>query len=176
MADGEEMVVLVDNEDREIGRMEKLEAHRRGLLHRAISVFVFTKNGEVILQRRALGKYHSGGQWANACCSHPRPGEIAQAAAKRRLKEELGFVCPLAFRGKIRYRAEVGSGLVESELVSVFVGRHDGALSPDPAEVLEWRAASPAALLEEIGLVPEKFAPWLRIYLRDHADLVLRPE
>jgi isopentenyl-diphosphate Delta-isomerase len=170
LADEEERVVLVDEADQDIGGMGKLEAHRRGALHRAISIFVFDAVGRLILQQRAREKYHSGGQWANTCCSHPRPGEAAEAAAHRRLFEELGFDCPLSFRARIRYRAEVGGGLVENEMVSAFVGAHAGPLSPNPAEVCDWRAVSPAQLAEEIEAEPEAFTPWLRIYVREHGE------
>lgn len=168
----EEQLVLVDENDREIGVMGKLAAHQRGLLHRAISVFVFDPEGNLILQRRAAGKYHSGGQWANTCCSHPRPGESTQDAAHRRLSEELGFDCDLACRTKIRYRAEVGSGLIENELVSVYVGRYDGELAPDPLEVSEWRAVHADDLARQIETAPDLFTPWLRIYVRSHAEVL----
>jgi isopentenyl-diphosphate delta-isomerase len=172
LSEQEEQLVLVDEDNREVGVMNKLEAHKRGLLHRAISVFVFDAEGKLILQRRAAGKYHSGGQWANTCCSHPRPGESAQDAAHRRLFEELGFDCDLAYRMRIRYQAAVGSGLIENELVSVYVGDHDGELAPDPQEVSEWRAVRTEDLSREIEAAPDLFTPWLRIYVRDHADVL----
>lgn len=176
MPEQEEQVVLVDENDRETGRMGKLDAHRRGLLHRAISVFVFDGRGCLILQRRAAAKYHSGGQWANTCCSHPRPGESTQDAAHRRLFEELGFDCGLTYRADIRYQAEVGSGLVENEFVSAYVGRYEGEIAPNPLEVAEWRAVRPEDLAREIEVAPEFFAPWLRIYVRDHSDILFGRE
>ena len=168
----EEQVVLVDDDGRRTGVMEKLEAHRRGLPHRAISIFIFDAGGSLILQRRAAGKYHSGGQWANTCCSHPRPGETPLEAAHRRLFEELGFDCPLAYKTQIRYRAEVGSGLIENELVSVYFGEYEGKIVPDPSEVAEWRAVHPDQLAVEIEAAPDRFTPWLRIYVLQHGEVL----
>ena len=170
MIDTQERVVLVDEQDRETGSMDKLEAHRAGVLHRAISVFVFDRENRLILQRRAFGKYHSGGQWANTCCSHPRPGESAEEAAHRRLGEELGFDCPLSYRAAIQYRADVGADLIENEFVSAFVGWHEGPIKPDPDEVSEWRAVELAQLRGEIARNPCAFTPWLRIYIERHAQ------
>src|SRR3954469_14253008 len=116
MLDARETVVLVDEDDREVGLAPKLRAHERGLLHRAFSVFVLNARGEVLLQRRADGKYHSAGLWTNTACGHPRPGEPVAAAARRRLREEMGFECALVAAGTFVYRARVGSELVEHEL------------------------------------------------------------
>jgi isopentenyl-diphosphate delta-isomerase type 1 len=174
--DERERVVLVDEQGRELGAMDKLAAHREGRLHRAISVFVFDLEDRLILQRRAAGKYHSGGQWANTCCSHPRPGEDGLAAAHRRLAEELGFDCPLAHRTDILYQVDVGAGLVEHELVEAYVGRWAGPIHPDPNEASDWRAIAPDRLAEEIEAEPEAFAPWLRIYVRAHAEALFGPE
>src|SRR5689334_7965348 len=115
MLDAAERVVLVDERDREVGTMPKLAAHAEGALHRAFSVFVLNAAGELLLQRRAAAKYHCGGLWTNSCCGHPRPGEPVADAARRRLREEMGFDCELASVGSFVYRAEVGGGLVEHE-------------------------------------------------------------
>lgn len=124
----EEQVILVNEEDRETGVMEKLEAHRQGLRHRAFSIFVFNRMGEMLLQQRAQTKYHSAGLWSNACCGHPRPGESLQDAAGRRLSEELGFETELQPLFCFNYRAELENGLVENEIDHVFWGRYDGAV------------------------------------------------
>lgn len=149
----------------------KLEAHRRGTRHLAISVFVF-RGRETLLQRRTAGKYHSPGQWANACCSHPDWGETVEACAARRLEEELGLVLVLAPAGRLDYRAEVGGGLIEHEHVQVFAADWDPAatLAPDPAEVAECRWVDVAALRQEVAANPQAFTPWLRIYLERAAE------
>jgi isopentenyl-diphosphate delta-isomerase len=157
-------VVLVDAEDREIGRMEKQEAHVKGSLHRAFSIFVFNSEGEMLLQRRAPGKYHSGGLWSNTCCGHPRPGEGLEEAALRRLQEEMGFQCPLAHAFSFIYREEVGA-LVEHELDHVFIGTYDGAPAINPGEVSEWRAVPTASLVREVRDRPGDYTVWFRICL-----------
>jgi len=156
-----EQVVLVDEQDREVGTEEKLAAHRKGLLHRAFSVFVFDRAGRLILQRRAAGKYHSAGLWSNTCCGHPRPGEPLERAAKRRLKEEMGFECPLEHVFSFVYRAPLDHGLTEHELDHVFIGRFDGAPRPDRDEVSEWRAADLAELLTDLDNNPARYSVWL---------------
>ena len=161
-----EQVVLVDADDRPTGTAGKMAAHRDGALHRAFSVIVWNSKGEVLLQRRALCKYHSGGLWTNACCGHPRPGEFVAAAALRRLGEELGFGCPLEELGTITYRAELDQGLVEHEFVHVFRGTFDGAIEPAPEEVSEVRWISPVALLSAFDETPEIFTAWFVKYMR----------
>ncbi len=161
----EEEVVLVDAKDNEVGRAPKLAAHRAGLLHRAISVFLTNSAGELLLQRRADGKYHSPSLWSNACCTHPRPGEQPHAAALRRLEEELGIRAELAYLTSFIYKAELGNGLWEHELDHLFVGRTDELPQPDPAEVAEWRWASAAELDEELKAAPETFTAWFPLAL-----------
>ncbi|MBV9111045.1 MAG: isopentenyl-diphosphate Delta-isomerase [Gemmatimonadetes bacterium] len=167
MVDARETVVLVDEQDREVGLAPKLDAHTSGVLHRAFSVFVLNARGEVLLQRRADEKYHSGGLWTNTCCGHPRPGEPVSAAARRRLREEMGFDCVLAPAGTFVYRADVGGGLLEHEFDHVFVGRHDAPPDPDAAEASEWRWQSPEAALAEAEAHPERFTPWFSLALRE---------
>lgn len=157
-----ERVVLVDEADRDVGVEEKVTAHLRGHLHRAFSVFVFDRDRRLLLQRRAPGKYHSGGRWSNTCCGHPRPGEPVEAAARRRLREEMGFECPLVEVATFRYRARVGEALVENELDHLFAGAFDGAPAPAPDEATDWRWTEPGALLEEMAATPQRFTAWLR--------------
>jgi isopentenyl-diphosphate Delta-isomerase len=158
-----EYVIVVDGSDRPLGTREKQEAHLTGVLHRAFSVFVFDAAGRMLLQQRASDKYHSGGLWSNTCCSHPRPGEETAAAARRRLLEEMGFLCPLEPAYSFTYRADVGDGLVEHEYDHVFIGRFDGEPAPDPAEVEGWRWAAPAELERELREEPGRFTEWFRI-------------
>jgi isopentenyl-diphosphate Delta-isomerase len=158
-----ERVVLVDMDDCPIGEMEKMEAHRRGVLHRAISVFVFDRHGQMLLQQRAAAKYHSPGLWTNTCCSHPRPDEPVQSAAARRLKEEMGMTCSLERRFSFVYRTDFDDGLVEHELDHVFVGWTDDAPQPDPEEVAGWRYAPTHVVREEINRNPQHFTTWFRI-------------
>lgn len=160
---GEERVILVDRQDRPIGEAEKMDAHRRGLLHRAVSVFVFDSEGRMLLQRRSARKYHSGGLWSNTCCTHPRPGERTEDAAIRRLQEEMGFTCPVRLRFETIYRAEVSDGLIEHEYDHIFVGRFEGEPEPDEAEVSEYRWVQAADVAEELGETPERYTPWFRL-------------
>jgi isopentenyl-diphosphate delta-isomerase len=150
-------------------QVEKLEVHQRGLRHKAVSVFVM-RGREVLLQRRALGKYHTPGLWANTCCTHPRWGESDLACAARRLHEELG-ISGLALQrsGGIEYRADVGGGLIEHEVVEVFSAQAPAHLvpQPDPDEVMQTRWITLEALEDEVQATPEKFTPWLRIYLAE---------
>jgi isopentenyl-diphosphate delta-isomerase len=158
-----ELLILVDENDRAIGSVDKLEAHRTGARHRAVSVFVFDAEGRVLLQRRANDKYHSGGKWANTCCTHPRPGESTADAASRRLREEMGIECELTSRGVFTYRCEVGSGLIEHEIDHVFVGRSNELPHPNSAEVQEYRWISVPELARELDESPTTFVPWMRM-------------
>ena len=161
-------VVLVDDDDVAIGTAGKLDAHRRGLKHRAISALVRNSAGEFLVQRRNAAKYHSGGLWTNACCSHPRPGESTADAARRRLKEEMGIACALAPMFIVHDHAPVPGGLVENELVHVFGGWHDGPVAPDPAEVGEWRWMTFKALQADLRARPQAYTVWFRKYLAEH--------
>jgi len=154
-------VVLIDEEDRELGTGEKLAVHQSGQLHRAFSVFAFNPAGELLLQRRALGKYHSPGLWTNSACGHPRPGESTEAAAARRFREELGIEAgELREVGILRYRAELAD-LVENELDHLLVCEVDVEPSPDPDEVVEWRFVPVSELNEWIGRAREtEFTAW----------------
>jgi isopentenyl-diphosphate delta-isomerase len=160
----EDMLVLVDERDREIGVAPKMRVHVEGLRHRAISVLVVNAAGELLLQRRNDSKYHSGGLWTNSCCSHPRPGETPHDAATRRLREEMGFSTPLEPMFTTSYKAPVGD-LIENEVVHVFGGYFDGRVEPDAAEVdaYEWR--SPSAIAEDMAAHPERYTVWFVKYM-----------
>ena len=174
MLESDERVVLVDGDDRETGQADKLDAHRAGARHRAISVCVIDSKGRMLLQRRADAKYHSGGLWTNACCTHPRPGEGVAACAVRRLKEELGIECPLAFLKRTHYRAAVGGGLTEDEVVHLFLGAHDGPAQPNAAEVSETRWLGQADLLEDVAKRPAAYTYWFKHYLDAFGDALFR--
>jgi isopentenyl-diphosphate delta-isomerase len=165
MDDALEQVILVDMEDREIGRADKLAAHRLGYLHRAVSICVVDDQGRMLLQRRAAVKYHSAGLWANACCSHPRPGEATDKAALRRLPEELGFSCALTHLATTHYRADVGAGLIEDEFVHLFLGRYEGEAKPDPAEVEEIAWVTHDHLVADMAERPQNYCYWFRHYV-----------
>ena len=169
----DERVVLVDAADRETGTALKLAAHVSGELHRAVSVLLTDGDGRVLLQRRSLEKYHSPSLWANTCCGHPRPGETTQAAAARRLFEEMGIRANMDHAGTFTYRAELEHGLVEHEIDHVFVGRWTGKPNPNPAEVAEWKWINLASLRAELAANPRGYVAWLapllEIAARDRA-------
>src|SRR5450830_1172135 len=167
-------VIVVDANDAPIGTLPKLAAHRRGVRHRAISVIVGDQHGRLLLHKRAAGKYHSGGLWTNTCCSHPRPGERAIDATIRRLAEEMGISCPLAFIFSMNYRAEVSNGLVEDEIVHVFGGHFNGAPSPDPLEASDWCWKSAAEIARDVDERPENYTIWFRKFRRDFWSDIVR--
>jgi isopentenyl-diphosphate delta-isomerase len=162
-----ENVILVDERDNPIGVAEKLEAHRTGKLHRAISVFIFNTNGEMLLQKRAKSKYHSGGLWTNTCCSHPRPNESNEVAAHRRLQEEMGFDCPLSEIHAFVYRVDFENGLTEHEYDHVFIGTFDGSPHPESQEAEDWKWISPATLKKDVAEYPDNYTYWFRLALND---------
>lgn len=157
----EDQVILVDRHDFEVGFAGKMAAHRRGELHRAISIFVFDSDGRVLLQRRASAKYHSGGLWSNTCCSHPRPRETNAVAARRRLREEMGIDCELQEVFSFVYRANLGNGLVEHEFDHVFFGQHDGEPVLNPHETDDWMWIPLAQLTADVRKRPEVYSYWL---------------
>ena len=158
-----EEVILVDETDMPVGTMEKIEAHQKALLHRAFSVFIFNGQGKMLLQKRAAGKYHSPGLWTNACCSHPRPGEETEAAAIRRLKEELGFITPLTELFTFTYRSDYDNGLTEFEFDHVFIGRYDGEVIPDPAEISDYCYLNMDEIRSDLETSPERFTTWFHL-------------
>ncbi len=160
--------------DGTLAPVEKLEVHQRGLRHMAVSVFVLA-GPRVLIQRRAMGKYHTPGLWANTCCTHPRWNEPPAACASRRLTEELGISgLTLRAAGQVEYRADVGQGLIEHEVVDIFVAeaQMDLALNPDPEEVSETRWVDLTLLEQEALASPDRFTPWLRIYLAQHQQII----
>ena len=159
-------VIIVDENDIEIGTMEKMEAHRKGLLHRAFSVLIFNSKGELLLQQRALHKYHSPGLWANTCCSHPRKGEDLIAAAKRRLNEEMGFVCDLTVAGHFIYRCDFDNGLTEHEFDYVLKGIYDNDPVINPDEVMNYKWSNIDLLKKEFELNPSLFTFWFKELLQ----------
>jgi isopentenyl-diphosphate delta-isomerase len=161
----QEYVIVVNAADEELGREEKLQAHRVPVLHRAFSVFVLDHRGAMLLQRRAAGKYHSAGLWSNACCGHPRPGETAIDGAARRLREEMGVECALLSAGTVSYSVDVGGGLREDEFNHVFAGLFSGDANPDPAEVCDWRWVTTDDLGKARGEQPHAFTPWFGVVL-----------
>ncbi len=163
---GDDQVVLVNARDEVTGTMEKLQAHREGALHRAVSVVITNSRGRMLLQQRAWGKYHSPGLWANAACTHPHLDEDPAIAAQRRLRQEMGLRADLEPLFTFTYRAELDRGLIEHELDHVFQGVTDQEPRPDPAEVAAFRWVSPSMLRTEMCRAPDCFAPWFLMILR----------
>lgn len=167
-----ELVVLVNEADQQIGLMEKLEAHQKGLLHRAFSVFLFNKKGEMLLQKRANTKYHSPNLWTNAVCSHPRNGESYKNGALRRLNEELGISTEIEEKFHFIYKADVGQNLWEHELDYVFVGIYEGIFNLNPNEVSETRYVSLVDLQKEMLSNPDNFTEWFKIILNKYLEFL----
>ncbi len=167
-----EELILVDSRDRAIGRAEKWAVHRDGLLHRAFSIFLVDARGRLLLQQRSRVKYHSAGLWANSCCGHPRPGERTAAAARRRLREELGVGSTLRRGFRARYRTTLPNGLIENEIVHVYFGPGGSPLEPNPAEVARTDWTSLAALRRDVRRRPARYAYWLRYYLENHSSAI----
>jgi isopentenyl-diphosphate delta-isomerase len=161
----DDQLILVNEQDKEIGYLDKFSVHQKGILHRAFSVFVFNSGNEILLQQRADDKYHSPGLWSNTCCSHPRPGEETISAAKRRLKEEMHIECALELRFNFTYEFEFPNGLKEHEFDHVFFGRSNNLPTPDPAEVKSWKYMNFQDLEVNISQQPQNYTAWLKICL-----------
>lgn len=159
----QQLVILVDESDTQIGVEEKIAAHTKGLLHRAFSILIYNTKGEMLLQQRALDKYHAGGLWSNACCSHPKPGESVEDAIHRRLQEENGFDCDLTKNTEFIYNVPVTNGLIEHEYLHVYTGTYEGAMHVNPEEAAAVRWITKDALNREITTRPEMFTPWFLI-------------
>lgn len=160
-----EMVILVDEQNNEIGTAEKMYAHRHALLHRAFSILIFNKKGEMMLQERAVTKYHSGGLWTNACCGHTRPKEPLLSAAHRRLGEEMGFDCNLTEQFHFIYKVPLNNELSEHEYLTIFTGEYNGSFIVNPEEADGWRWVSMENLKKELQEKPEQFTFWFKLIM-----------
>jgi isopentenyl-diphosphate delta-isomerase len=158
-----EQVILVDKDDCEIGVMEKMEAHKQSVLHRAFSVFLFNPQGKMLLQQRALTKYHSAGLWTNTCCSHPRPGETLENAVSRRLIEEMGITTKVFKAFDFIYQAELPDNLNEYEFDHVFIGNYDADVRPNHLEVANFVYQSIEEVEANLESHPEKYTVWFKI-------------
>ena len=166
-----EKLIIVDENDNQISTGEKLKIHKQGILHRCFSIFVFNSEGNLLLQKRSISKYHSGGLWTNTCCSHPRAGEAIEIGVHRRLKEEMGFDCNLKELFSFIYKAELDNNLTEYEYDHVFSGVYDGEIIANPEEVEDIRWVKPELLFEEINIEPKRFTVWLPIALKKMIEL-----
>ena len=169
-----EQVILVDEQDQPIGLMEKQAAHIGPHLHRAFSVFIFNSKGELLMQQRALSKYHSPGLWTNTCCSHPRSGETLEEATSRRLMEEMGMTCPMHEVYTFIYKAPVGQGLTEHEFDHVFIGQSDDIPNINTDEVASWKYMRLDDLKKDLELYPELYTEWFKITFEEmtrHANV-----
>lgn len=169
-----EQVILVNEKDEEIGLMEKMEAHRKAVLHRAFSVFIFNNKNELMLQQRALSKYHSPGLWSNTCCSHPRKGESTVEAGHRRLMEEMGFDCEIKEVLSFIYKAELDQGMTEHELDHVLIGKCETIPEINEEEVHDWKWISLDELDEDMKDQPEKYTVWFRVIWERVKEIVVR--
>lgn len=158
-------LILVDENDSPCGQMEKLLVHRLGLLHRAFSVFIFNTQGELLLQQRAECKYHSGGLWSNACCSHPVVNEIISQTINRRLQEEMGMQCETNFAYKFMYKVDFENGLTEYEYDHIYIGVSDNTPYPSASEVKSWKYITLDELKLQIDLYPQQYTEWMKICL-----------
>ena len=156
-------VILVDENDHEIGSAEKIAAHQTGQLHRAFSVFIFNTKGQLLLQKRNQTKYHSGGLWTNTCCSHPRPGEQTEEAAHRRMKEEMGLNCELKKNGEFTYKITFDNGLTEHEYDHIFVGTSETVPTVNPQEAEDWKWIDMNTLRKDLKKNPHLYTYWLSI-------------
>ena len=165
-----EKVILVDEQDHVIGTMDKMEAHLGGRLHRAFSILIFNSKGEILLQKRSKGKYHSGGLWTNACCSHPGPNEPIEEATRRRLKHEMGIDLQPDFAYKFIYESKLDKDLTEHELDHVYIGIFDGVPVVNRDEVEEWKFVNIKSLRDDLEQHPDHYTVWFKLIM-NHAEL-----
>jgi len=165
-----EKLILVNDEDKPIGTDEKLKVHKEGKLHRAFSIYIFNDKDEMLLQQRALGKYHSAGKWSCSCCGHPRPGELTQQAAERRLNEEFGIKAKLKEITSFIYKASLDKGLQENEFLYIFTGCFEGDIAPDPIEIMNFRWMSLDKINDDIKKNPDKYSEWFKLTLKRVKD------
>lgn len=163
-------VLLVDDGDRPTGEMEKLQAHQKGALHRAFSVLLFDRKGQLLLQQRATDKYHSGGLWTNTCCSHPHPNESVEEGASRRLREEMGLEAPLRKLFTTRYYLELGDGMIENEFDHVFLAISDDEPQVNGQEVMDQRFASREEVQQELQNDPDRFTEWFKVIWQEFVE------
>lgn len=165
-----EKVIVVNEQDQVLGSMDKMEAHHRGILHRAFSIVIFNLDGEILLQKRSKDKYHSGGLWTNACCSHPAPGESIDEATRRRLKHEMGIDLQPDFAYKFIYESKLDNGLTEHELDYVYTGIFDGVPTVNKQEVEDWKFMNMKSLRDDLELNPDQYTIWFKLIM-NHAEL-----
>ena len=166
----EEKVVLVDEDDNQIGLMPKMEAHLKGKLHRAFSIIIFNSDRKILLQKRASTKYHTPNLWSNTCCSHQREDEDNIDAGKRRLNEEMGFVTNLYNFSSFIYRVEFSNGLIEHENDHIMLGVFDGTPKPNPNEVDEWKWIDIDILAEDMQINPDHYTAWFMIIMNNYYE------
>jgi isopentenyl-diphosphate Delta-isomerase len=161
-------LILVDKNDINIGNLNKIKVHKMGKLHRAFSIFIFNSNGELLIQRRAMDKYHSGGLWSNTCCSHPKKNESLNEACHRRLKEEMGFDCRLYKIFDFIYKTKLNEGFYEHEFDHVFIGKHNGKIKPNAYEVMDFKWVDLSSLKEDIIENPSNYSIWFKIIIKNY--------
>jgi isopentenyl-diphosphate Delta-isomerase len=159
-------VILVDTTDNELGTMEKMEAHQKGILHRAFSILLFDQSGKLLLQKRSKNKYHSSGLWTNTCCSHPLPGETLENATRRRLREEMGIDLQPAFSYSFIYKAQLDHNLTEHELDHVFIGTFGGTPLVNKKEVEDWKYVDLQWLKKDILRHPDAYTVWFKLIVK----------
>lgn len=169
-----EQIILVDEHNNALGEMEKMEVHEKGLLHRAFSVLIFNDKNEMLIHKRASDKYHCGGLWTNACCSHPRKNESVIDAGKRRLQEEMGFtLSSLKEHYSFIYKAPFTNGLTEHELDFLLTGSYNQEPQPNPNEVEDWKYVNIVDLQKDMKSNPEQFTPWFIIIVNEHLEKLM---